>query len=193
MSSRPKRQLFDIEGHAFFVTFSCYHRVPLLERDRCKGIVLGHLEVLSRRHRVGVVAYVVMSDHVHILLRPEGAGKLSAFLQQWKRLTSFAISNFLKLKSNPEETPFGVRVRDRNGDIHVWQKRYYPFNIFTPEKALEKIEYMHNNPVKAGLVDDPCAWPWSSARELLQEKRGPVTLAPYDGPIDFDKLFGKQK
>ena len=190
MSTRPKRQIFDIEGHAFFVTFSCYHRVPLLEQDRCKGIVLGNLESLSRRHRIGVVAYVVIPDHVHALLRPDTTGKLSVFLQQWKRLTSFAISEFLQLKTNPSATPFARRIRDADGNVHVWQKRYYPFNVFTPAKALEKIEYMHNNPVKAGLVKDACDWPWSSARDFLEGKRGPVTLVPYDGPLDFDKLFG---
>ena len=61
--------------------------------------------------------------------------------------------------------------------------RYYPFNVYTPKKAVEKLEYMHNNSVCAGLVKEPCAWPWSSARYFLQGKPSPLTLVPMDGPI----------
>ena len=188
-SNRPARQIFDIEGHAFFVTFSCYHDVPLLSRDRCKAIVLGQLENLSRRHEAGVVAYVIMPDHVHILLRPSTSGRLSLFVQQWKRLTSFQISTYLQLGSDTTSMPFADRVLDDKGAVHVWQKRYYPFNVYTPRKALEKIEYMHNNPVRAGLVKDPCDWKWSSARYFLKGQSVPVTLVPYDGPLDFKKYY----
>src|SRR3972149_6997499 len=136
---RPKREIFDIEGHAFFITFSCYHRLPLLGRDRCKRIVLGQMDVLSRRHGVGVVGYVIMPDHLHALVRPVRSGLLSLFMQQWKRLTSATIQTFLGLGTERDSTPFGARNRDRSGKIHVWQKRYYPFNVYTPKKAVEKL------------------------------------------------------
>ena len=186
-NNRPKREIFDIEGHAHFLTFSCYHHLPLLSRDNCKRIVLGHLNMLSRTHQLGVVGFVVMPDHVHALVRPVQSGQLSTFIQQWKRMTSDAILEFLKLGTPQDTTPFGERVRDKSGKLHIWQKRYYPFNVFTIEKAVEKLEYMHNNPVKAGLVDDPCAWPWSTASHFLKGKPCPVELVAIDGPIDFGR------
>jgi putative transposase len=188
-SSKPSRKIFDIEGHAFFVTFSCYRRLSLLGRDRCKRIVLGNLDTLSWRHQVGVVGYCVMPNHVHALLRPVETGLLSTFMQQWKRLTSDAIQQFLHLGQADDFSPFSKYVRDNTGTIHVWQPKYYPFNVFTPKKALEKLEYMHNNPVKAGLVKDPCDWPWSSAAYFLKGKASPVRLVPMDGPI----VFGRAK
>ena len=182
---RTKREIFDIERHAFFITFSCYHRLPLLGQNRCKQIVLGQMDVLSRRHGVGVVGYVLMLDHLHALLRPVRSGLLSLFIQQWKRLTSDSIQGVLGLGTGQDSTLFGARTRDGNGKVHVWQKRYYPFNVYTPEKAVEKLEYMHNNPVRAGLVQDPCEWPWSTASHFLLGQPCPVTLCPMDGPIVF--------
>jgi len=81
-ASQSSRKIFDIEGHAYFVTFSCYRRLSLLGRDRCKRIVLGNLNTLSLRHRVGVVGFCVMPNHVHALLRPVDKGLLSTFMQQ---------------------------------------------------------------------------------------------------------------
>jgi len=184
---RPPRQVFDIEGHAFFLTFSCYRRLSLLGRDRCKRIVLGTLDNQSWRHQVGVVGYCVMPNHVHALVRPVHAGTLSVFMQQWKRLTSSGIQGFLRLGQPDDFSPFGKYVRDGAGAVHVWQAKYYAFNVFTPAKAVEKLEYMHNNPVRAGLVSEPWVWPWSSAASFLQGKRSPVRLVPMDGPIVWEQ------
>jgi putative transposase len=68
----------------------------------------------------------------------------------------------------------------------VWQPKYYAYNVFTPAKAIEKLECMHNNPVRAGLVDDPCACPWSTAAHFLQGRRVPVRLVPMDGPVVWE-------
>jgi putative transposase len=188
---RPPRQVFDIEGHAFFLTFSCYRRLSLLGRDRCKRMVLGTLDAVSWRHQVGVVGYCVMPNHMHALVRPVRAGTLSVFMQQWKRLTSAAIQQFLRLGQPDDFSPFGKYVRDGAGVVHVWQPKYYAFNVFTPAKAIEKLEYMHNNPVRAGLVDDPCAWPWSTAAHFLQGRRVPVRLVPMDGPVVWEHQMRK--
>jgi putative transposase len=177
------RKVFDIEGHSHFLTFSCYHRLPLLSRDRCKQIVLGHMNLWSGKHGVGIVGYVVMPDHVHALVRPIAAGRLSTFMQSWKGKSSVDVHEFLKLGSPDDTTPFADRARDENGNVHVWTQKYHGFNVFTLKKALEKLEYMHNNPVRAGYVDDPCAWSWSSAAHFLQGKRCPVRLVPVDGPL----------
>jgi putative transposase len=191
--SRPRREIFDIEGHSPFVTFSCYRRLSLLGRDRCKRIVLGNLGTLSLRHQVGVVGYCIMPNHVHALLRPVKAGLLSIFMQEWKRLSANAIIDFLQLGTAEDFSPFGDRVKDSGGSMHVWQPKYYPFNVFTPKMALEKLEYMHHNPVKAGLVKDACEWPWSSAAFFLKGRPSPIKLVPMDGPIVFGYAESRPK
>jgi putative transposase len=180
---KTPRQIFDIEGHAHFITFSCFHHLPLLSRDRCKQIVLGQLDFWSSKDGVGVVGYVIMPNHVHALLRPVSVGRLSAFMKHWKEKSSDQISGFLGLGTERDSTPFGKRCRDTNGVLHVWQARYYGFNIYTLEKAIEKLQYMHNNPVRAGLVQDACDWKWSTAAHFLKGARVPVKLVQIDGPL----------
>jgi putative transposase len=191
--TRPDRTIYQVDGHAFFVTFCCYRRLSLLGRDQCKRIVLGNLDTLAWNYKIGVAGYCLMPNHVHALFRPIEAKALGPFIQQWKRLTSHAIQAFFHLGRSDDRSPFGKFVKDDNGEIHVWQPKHYPFNVFTIRKAIQKLEYMHNNPVKAGLVSDPCAWPWSSAAYFLQNRPSPVRLVPLDGPIVFEaKRYGKR-
>ena len=180
------RAVYQVDGHAYFVTFSCYRRMSLLGRDHCKRIVLGNLDTLAWNYKIGVSGYCLMPNHVHALLRPTEAKEMGPFIQQWKRLTSHAIQEFLHLGGSDDSSPYGKRATDARGEIHVWQPRHYPFNVFTIHKAIQKLEYMHRNPVKAGLVSDPCDWPWSSAAYFLKNRPSPVRLTPLDGPITFE-------
>jgi putative transposase len=182
-NARLSRKVFDIDGHAHFLTFSCYNRLSLLGRDHCKRIVLGNLETLSMRHQVGVAGYCVMPNHVHVLLRPSRDGLLSTFVQQWKSKTSTLISTFLGLDDQTSQVY--SRTHDASGQVHVWIPKYYSLNVFTMAMAIEKLEYMHNNPVKAGLVKNASDWPWSSAAFFLKGKPGSVRLVAIDGPIQF--------
>ena len=58
-----------------------------------------------------------------------------------------------------------------------WQPKHYPFNLYSEKKALEKLDYMHKNPVTAGFVEQACYWRWSSARYYEQQKSVGVPLA----------------
>ncbi|MCZ7647134.1 MAG: transposase [Planctomycetota bacterium] len=184
-SARPPRTIFDLEGHLQFVTFSCYRKFQFLSRDRCKQIVLAHLDRWGWQERVGVVGYVVMPDHVHALLRPAEPGRLSPFMQLWKRESSRHIHAFLRLGGGA--APFGARVRDDAGRVHCWNKRYYPFNVYSMKKAIQKLEYMHHNPVRQGLAEDPCAWAWSSARYWQQGIRPPVRMCGIEGSFPWER------
>ncbi|MFH1743882.1 MAG: hypothetical protein ABIH23_33165, partial [bacterium] len=72
-------------------------------------------------------------------------------------LSSFAINKLMKNTLIEYHGKTG-------GDEPVWQRRYYDFNLFTEDKVLEKLEYIHNNPVKSGLVEKPEDWKFSSSR-----------------------------
>ena len=59
---------------------------------------------------------------------------------------------------------------------HVWQRRFYDFHVFSERKRVEKLRYMHRNPVKGGLVQEPEQWPWSSYRSYAYGEKGSVTV-----------------
>ena len=66
------------------------------------------------------------------------------------------------------------------GPRHIWQRRFYDFNVWTEKKRIEKIRYMHDNPVKRGLVEEPEQWVWSSFRQYFLGERGPVVINDWD-------------
>ena len=100
------------------------------------------LEALRRPYGFVVAGYVLMPEHVHLLLGEPLVSSLSVVLQVLKQRTS------RKLK--------------KKGDARFWQRRYYDFNVRSESKTVEKLRYMHRNPVSRGLVEKPEDWPWSS-------------------------------
>ena len=134
-------------GNFHFITFSCYRRQPLLESRSGYRIFERELEKVRKRHRFFVAGYVVMPEHVHLLISEPRTAPLSVVLQELKQQTS------RKLK-RPE-------------DLRFWQRRYYDFNVWNHEKTIEKLKYMHRNPVRRGLVGRPEDWSWASFRHYL--------------------------
>ncbi|HEY2155900.1 MAG TPA: transposase [Isosphaeraceae bacterium] len=151
------RRIYDREGHAHFVTFSCYRRRRLLDQDELKTIVLETLASQLEIQRGKCVGFVVMPDHVHAIVWFPASDQVSHFMKQWKQRSSIQIKRLLR----GHLPSYASKI---NLTEPVWQARYYGFNLFTERKVEEKLAYIHQNPVRAGLVPGPCDWPWSSAR-----------------------------
>ncbi|HZZ30078.1 MAG TPA: transposase [Pirellulales bacterium] len=158
-----KRRIYDNEHHAHFLTFSCYKRRRLLDHDRVKRIVLGTLNGQLRRLAGSCVGFVIMPNHVHAIVWFEANGQLSEFLKQWKRTSSLRIKDLFSTSLAHYASCFSPSEP-------VWQPRSYGFNLYSRGKIEEKLDYIHLNPVRAGLVSKPCDWPWSSARHYLQAR-----------------------
>ncbi len=152
-----RRRVFDEELHAHFITFSCYRRRRLLDDDRAKRVVLDVFGLQLSSRKGSCVGYVVMPDHVHAIVWFPHSRQLSVFIQQWKRLSSYRLRRFLR-----NDLPEYASCIPSNDPI--WQREYYAFNLYDEEKVREKLNYMHANPVKAGLAERPADWIFSSAR-----------------------------
>jgi len=148
------KNIYDEEGHAHFVTFSCYKKRNLLDHDDAKRIVLGKLSTQLAKHNAKLIGFVIMPNHVHALLWFGEKGHLSLFMHDWKRESSHKIKEYLMNSEYVKK--FDLRKP-------VWQRRYYDFNVVSDRKTNEKLEYVHNNPVEAGLVKNPCEYKFSSA------------------------------
>ena len=165
------RAIYDDELHDHFINFSCYRRRRLLDHDGAKRIVLGVLNSQLAARKASCVGFVVMPDHVHAIVWFPVAGQLSVFMQQWKRLSSYQIGEWTRSTLVHYAEAIG-------GGDPFWQAKYYSFNLYSEEKVREKLSYMHENPVRAGLVSQPCDWAFSSARfyEQGRERRCADTL-----------------
>jgi putative transposase len=165
-----RRAVYDDELHAHFVTFSCYRRRRLLDRDRAKRVVLGVLNSQMASRKMLCAGFVVMPDHVHAIVWFLLPGQLSVFMQQWKRLTSHHIRQFV----HTELTRYSEKI---GRDDPLWEAGYFSFNLFSEEKLREKLTYIHENPVRAGLAARPCDWAFSSARHYKQRRSVGVPIS----------------
>jgi putative transposase len=152
-----RRRIYDDDLYAHFVTFSCFHRRRHLDTDQAKRIVLAELNTQLRVQHAKCIGFVVMPDHVHSIVWFPKPNQLSHFMKQWKQQSSIKIKEFIQQK-----LPSFAATFDESNPC--WQPRYYPFHIYSQEKLIEKLGYMHMNPVRAGLVERAIDWPWSSAR-----------------------------
>ncbi|MDA3897597.1 MAG: transposase [Desulfobacteraceae bacterium] len=157
------RKILDKENHAHFVTFSCYRRQRILDDEQAKRIVIHFLTAQLKNQNGICMGFVIMPDHVHAIVQFQELGKLSVFMNQWKRRSSIQLKHLYKEKL----INYGAKI-DLEGPM--WQPKYYDFNIFSESKAREKLIYMHLNPVKSGLIDRPENWKFSSARFYLLSK-----------------------
>ena len=158
--------------HLHFITCSCYRRLPLLSSARSRDRFLSILEQTRERYGFVVVGYVVMPEHIHLLLTEPKIGTPSTVMQVLKQRTARALLPKSKRRNRSQLNLFGEGTQRRA----FWQARFYDFNVWTTEKRVEKLKYMHRNPVKRGLVASPEQWPWSSYRFYLLEELGPVRV-----------------
>jgi putative transposase len=161
-------------GHLHFITCSCYRRLPLLGKPGRRTLFLELLEQTRQRYDFVVVGYVVMPEHFHILIGEPERGTPSTVLQVVKQ--RFARRVLRALRQRKRKAQPTLWREDEDPWAHIWQARFYDFNVWTRRKQVEKLRYMHENPVKRGLVLEPGQWAWSSFRDYAQNHPGLVKL-----------------
>jgi putative transposase len=165
-----ERRVHSKGTYAHYVTFSCFKRRKLLTPDICKRVVIGQMAARLKKQLAICCGFVVMPDHVHALVWFPEENKISQVMDQWKEITSKKIESVYQAEFPKYWSSVGANET-------VWQDRYYGFNVFTNKKLTEKLTYIHNNPVREGLVKDPCDWPWSSARWWLKGQPVRISLS----------------
>jgi putative transposase len=143
-------------GEMHFLTFSCYRRLPYLGGAEAKALFESALERIRRRQSFVAAGYVVMPEHVHLLVSEPERSSLSLAIK------SIKLSIALRRRERP-----------------IWQARYYDFNVFTEEKRAEKLRHRHRNPVVRGLVEKPEDWAWPSYRHYATGFEGAVQIESF--------------
>jgi putative transposase len=153
------------QGDLHFITFSCYRRLPLLNDIPSRNIFLQELSLIRTEMNFRLIGYVVMPNHVHLLISEPQPEMPSAAIQKLKQRVSRKIH---KTTPTPESHP------------SFWETRFYDFNVYSTGKRKEKLNYMHANPVIRGLVKHAQDWPWSSWSFYMKDEPGLV-------PIDVEQ------
>ena len=140
-------------GGFHFLTFSCFHRQQYLESTSSRDMFVDALERTRGRYRFVVAGYVVMPEHVHLLIGEPQRGTVADVVHALK-----------------------LSVTLRRSERTFWQIRYYDFNVHNENKRVEKLRYMHRNPVVRGLVSEAGAWRWSSFHHYATGELGIVEI-----------------
>jgi putative transposase len=136
-------------GYLHFITFSCYQRRRLLNTKARRDLFLKILEQVRRRYHFVVVGYVVMPEHVHLLIGEPERTNPSVVLQVLKQRFARQLLREGRKKINSTQA---LLWKTESGESHFWQRRFYDFVVWTERKRVEKLRYIHRNPVKRRLV-----------------------------------------
>ena len=162
-------------GHLHFITFSCYRRMPLLRSVRATNTFAQILSGVRDRYGFSLVGYVVMPEHIHSLISESARGTASTAIQILKQ----RVSRRLRRKPRTPTNQLKLLFEGGHGSLPRFrQRRFYDFNVWSLKKKVEKLHYMHMNPLKRKLVDPPKDWPWSSFSFYSNLEDGLIKIDP---------------
>ncbi|MCB9838891.1 MAG: transposase [Phycisphaeraceae bacterium] len=148
-------------SQARFLTFSCRHRLPLLGNAGIRDVFVAVMNEKIERARYELVAWVVMPEHVHlVVIPPPDADSDAAGL-----LTAIKITHAQRVLSRWRaiNAPILTRIKEPSGRVRYWQPGGgFDRNVRDSQELINIVAYIHANPVKRGLVDRAELWRWSS-------------------------------
>ena len=157
-------------GELQFIPSSTYRRAPLFLSERFRRCFVQRLEEVRQELKFLLIGWVLMPEHFHLLIKPQPAESTPAIMKGLKEVTAERILKTLRqnlghawCRKMLAQLRLPRTVHDESR-YRLWQRRFYPLNVYSEKKRLEKLTYMHNNPVKRRLVSTPGEWPWSSWR-----------------------------
>ncbi len=159
-----------------FITCSCYRRLPLFASAHARNLFVKIMGEVRDRYGFPLAGYVVMPNHIHLLIGEPATGTPSTVMQVLKQ----RVSRRLRRKPRKRISSQQLRLPFRQAsDLpQFWQPRFYDFNVWSQTKFVEKLHYMHMNPIKRKLVTHPRDWPWSSFSFYAKKEIGLVRIDP---------------
>jgi putative transposase len=167
MRSRNRKQ-FNLPGAVYFVTTSVVGKIAIFHIPPLRQILIDNLIFYQNHGDFELIAYVIMPSHIHLIINPI-KHDISKCVGNYKRMTSRQIGAWLHANSKTEllEKLRITATLEPTPDSRIWQYRYDCLSITEDKTLRDKIDYIHNNPVKAGLAKNSQDWEYSSARNYL--------------------------
>jgi len=158
-----QRFLISHDSPVLYITLVANHRLPVFRTDKMRELMCKFIDEARASAGFLLFAYVVMLDHLHLLTsRPSTT---SDVLRVVKGLTARRVIDYLKENNYASSLKkLEHQVRDKNYKYSLWQTEKNVLPIFSEKLFMEKLNYIHQNPVRAGLVERAIDYRWSSAR-----------------------------
>jgi len=151
-----------IEGCPQFYTATILDWKKLLKPEKYKMILIESLQYLVKEERVILYGYVIMDNHIHLIWNPTKLYSLKHTQLSFMKFTAQRIKRDLEINHPNVLAKFLVQLKDR--DYQFWQRNPLCVNLYDNDIIIEKLNYIHNNPVKAGLSKEDIDYRFSSAK-----------------------------
>ncbi len=162
-----------------FVTCTILHWIPIFTNQDSVNIVLNSFKYLQKSDNLKIYAYVILENHLHLVA---SSNDISKTIKKFKSYTAKELLKLLQernVKTILDQLSFYKKAHKTHTTYQVWQEGFAPKLIQSEKMMKEKIEYIHNNPVKRGYIDKPHHWRYSSARDYMG----------IDGLIEIEKSW----
>ena len=178
---------------SYFLTFTVVGWVDIFTRQECKDIVIDSLKYCQSHKGLILNAFVIMPSHIHLIARCKSSKEgLSSIIRDFKKYTSKQLLNFL-LKSNKESRrkwlkvvfTYHAKYNSNNSKYQLWQQNNRSKHLIYPRFTLRKLNYIHWNPVKDGIVLKPEDYLYSSARNYTSFENCLLDVECIDYGIDI--------
>ena len=176
-----------ISHECYFVTTCIEGRVPVLGDSAAAMAAINALRWLRDEGRIRLLGFVVMPDHVHVALALRGQWTLPQIMHSWKRYSSRIINKLLGAASNRDSPPVADAIRSHKESVALWQPGYHDHLLRDRKDFESRLEYMHDNPRRANLVQQPDQYPFSTAHPDYQKE---IDWAWLEGVTDEDYRGG---
>ena len=150
-----------IEEHAQFITATIINWEHLLLRERNKQLIISSLKYLVDNKRIQLFSYVIMSNHIHLIWQVEDGNNTPDVLRDFLKYTA---QQLLKELRNSPEGLIKYKVDKADRKYKVWQRNTLCVDLWQESVFDQKMDYIHDNPVNAGLCEVPEAYKYSSAK-----------------------------
>jgi putative transposase len=163
---------FHVEGHVYYITSVTYNRLPIFTRPSFIIPLIDSLNFYRHKHEFKLLGYVVMPDHIHLLIWPFGESTVSDVMRDYKEFTAKRIVRQAEVEGIEEWIAAFRKAGQDTGRSNnkVWQDSYWDTNIYTERFLRQKLNYIHRNPVQTGLVQQPEDYAYSSYRNYVLEE-----------------------
>ncbi len=167
----------------YFITSTIINWIDVFTRSEYSEIIVDSLNYCQQQKGLNIHAWCLMPSHLHLLTSvTQEQPALSDIMRDFKKFTSKKIVETIQLINESrkewllDKFEFAGRYNSKIKDYKVWQDGYHPVACFSAEFLEQKLEYIHNNPVKAGFVWEPQHYALSSATDYYEQRKGKVTV-----------------
>jgi len=169
----PLRKRKYYQGNAYYITTSVNKFIKIFKEKKYIDVILKNIKFYKRKYGFKLLAYVIMPDHLHLLIFPkqDSVEEVSNRMGDFKRFTSRS----LRKQMEKDKKTIWLKLfrldapKKKNWQYQIWQERFDDLAIYSVKIAKVKINYIHNNPVRKGLVEKAEDYLYSSARNYILE------------------------